>query len=1091
MKRGKAGAGVRVSHKTEKVPFAPDSPTNAKETNNEAHPFPVVGIGASAGGLAAFEAFFSGMPEDRDPGMSFVLVQHLAPDHKSILTDLISRYTRMKVLEVENGMVVEQNCAYIIPPNRDMELKGGTLLLTEPAEPRGHRYPIDIFFGSLARGQGERAICVVLSGTGSDGTEGVRAIKAEGGMVMVQDPATTEYDGMPRSAISTGLSDYTLAPGQMAAQLIAYSARIFRGDSADATAGVATTEPSLKNIFELLHSRTGHDFSQYKSNTIRRRIARRMAVQQIETLDAYLEYMRESDSEIDKLFRELMIGVTSFFRDEDCFSALAEKGVPMLIAGKPDGSVIRVWSPGCSTGEEAYSIAMLLREQLEAANRNLKVQIFSTDIDSNAIVAARAGIYSARAVADITPERLSKFFIADSDIGPYRIRKEVRDMLVFSEQDVIKDPPFSKIDLISCRNLLIYLGGDLQRKLLRLFHYALNPRGLLFLGNSETIGDFGDFFLPLNRKARLYERRDPPIGSPQATGGRFMASWSATNAAPLPGDGTSQRTAKWSLREIAEKALLQEMAPSAALVNSRGDVLYIHGRTGSFLEPSPGEAGVSNILKMAREGLQQNLNIALHNAVSSQQSVHRPGLRVKTNGDFAYVDLVVIPVTEATVEAPDTVLYLVILRETESSHVEKTEPSASKDDEMSAVDARMAELRQELDQKERFLQTAVEDLETTNEELKSSNEEMQSVNEELQSTNEELETSKEELQSVNEELATVNAELQTKVADLSRANNDMNNLLAGTGIGTVFVDHDMRILRFTPAVTQIISLIPNDVGRPVGQIVSNLIGYDRLVEDVRGVLDTLVPVEAEVQASSGEWYVLRIMPYRTVENKIEGAVITFIQITEMKRANAKINELLRAQELLLKEVHHRIKNNMSTIMSLLSLQSERLTNSEAIEALGDARNRINTMAALYERLYLSQNTLEVSLKSYIAPLIEYALQSLPDKKNVTVEQEVDDILLDAKHLFPIGILVNELLANIVKYAFIGRPGGVITVLASRHDGHVTLVVGDNGIGIPEAVSLEHSTGFGIVLVAALTDQLKGTIKIERENGTRFILGFDL
>ncbi len=857
--------------------------------------FPVVGIGASAGGLAAFEAFFSGMPAGVDPGMAFVLVQHLAPDHKSVLTDLIRRYTRMQVFEVEDGMAVQPNCAYIIPPNRDMAFLNGTLQLLEPAAPRGHRMPIDFFFRSLAQDQRERAICIVLSGTGSDGTLGVRAIKGEGGMVMVQNPASTEYDGMPRSAIATGQVDYELPPAEMPAQLIAYVAHAFGKSSLPASAPAPKAENAMKKIFILLRAQTGHDLSQYKPSTIHRRIERRMAVHQIESIDRYVKYVQQTPAEVDALFRDLLIGVTSFFRDPEAFKALEEQIIPKLYAGKPSSAVIRIWTPGCSTGEEAYSLAILLAERQEAMKQSVKVQVFATDIDSRAIAAARAGLYPASVAADISPERLARFFTAQPDGSAYRIHKGIRDMVVFSEQDVIKDPPFSKLDLISCRNLLIYMGAELHKKVFPLFHHALNPDGFLFLGTSETVGDFGDLFAVLDRKLKLYRRKEDIHSARRVALGRFLPPMTALDVAVPRAAGKVADPGKQPLRELAERALLQQVAPASALVNGQGDILYLHGRTGQYLELAPGEAGINNILKMAREGLRRDLATALHKAVGIREIVRCPGLRVKTNGGFTAVNLTIHPVATSPAATPEAPLYLVILEDAPPFDPLQAEQAAlharaHADGPETDADARVAALKRDLRAKEEYLQTANEEMETSNEELKSSNEEMQSVNEELQSTNEELETSKEELQSLNEELATVNAELQTKVADLSRANNDMNNLLAGTGIATVYVDHRLRILRFTPTATRIINLILSDVGRPVAHIVSNLVGHDRLVEDVQTVLDSLIPIEVEVQTKVGDWYTMRILPYRTLENVIEGAVITFVDISGAKKAQDALEE---------------------------------------------------------------------------------------------------------------------------------------------------------------------------------------------------------
>ncbi len=877
-----------------------------KKSGTTAPDFPIVGIGASAGGLAAFEAFFSGMPADiTSPGMAFVLVQHLAPDHKSLLSDLVQRYTHMKVCEVEDGMVIQPNHAYIIPPNRDMAFLNGTLQLLAPSAPHGQRRPIDFFFRSLAQDLHERAICIVLSGTGSDGTLGVRAIKGEGGMVMAQTPSSTEYDGMPCSAIATGLVDYELPPAEMPAKLIAYIAHSV-GKPARVTAlPVPKEENSLKKIFILLRNKTGHDFSQYKPSTINRRIERRMAVQQIDTIDDYVQFLQTKQTEIDALFQDLLIGVTSFFRDPEAFKAFETLVVPQLFADKPAGSVIRVWSPGCSTGEEAFSIAILLQERLEVLKQSYRVQIFATDIDNKALAVARNGLYPASITADITPERLSRFFVSEPDGNTYRIHKGIRDMLIISEQDVIKDPPFFKLDLISCRNLLIYMGGDLQKKLIPLFHYALNPSGFLFLGTSETVGESVDIFTPLDGKAKIYKRKTDLHNSHRLLTRSLPVMASATFH---PTTGKKFGSRKFSLRALTEQALLHQVAAAGALVNEQGDILYLHGRTGLYLEPTPGETGVSNILKMAREGLQRELTIALHKATSGKQVVHCPNLRVKTNGHFSTVNLTIRPVSGGPETSSDAPLYLISLEEimpTATPSLEGAAPSQSDQPAVGSEQTGSSEsviitaLKQKLQDKEDFLQSANEELETSNEELKCSNEELQSLNEEMQSTNEELETSKEELQSINEELATVNTELQLKVTELTRANNDMSNLLAGTGIATIFVDHDLHILRFTPATTKIINLIQTDVGRPVGHIVSNLVDYNRLPADTQAVLDNLTPKDVEVQSLEGSWYSIRIRPYRTKDNVIEGAVITFVDITATKDAERNAESFRRLAALTL------------------------------------------------------------------------------------------------------------------------------------------------------------------------------------------------
>jgi two-component system CheB/CheR fusion protein len=753
--------------------------------------FPIVGIGASAGGLAAFEAFLTAMPPSTERGIAFVLIQHLAPDHKSILCELVKRYTEMPVYEVEDGMQVKSGCAYIIPPNRDMALLGGKLQLLEPTAPRGVRLPIDFFFRSLAADQRDCALCIVLSGTGSDGTLGLRAVKGEGGMAMVQLPESTEFDSMPRNAIATGLVDYNLPPAEMPSQLIAYVNQIFGDRIKRPHPPPAKSQDTLAKICILLRAKTGHDFSQYKENTVNRRVERRMALQQIENAEDYLRFMQQDANEASALFRDLLIGVTSFFRDRETFAVLESVAIPRLFEGVPHGGPVRVWVCGCSTGEEAYSIAILIQEHLERLPQAYKVQIFATDIDRHATDQARTGVFPASIAADVSPERLARFFTHDSG-GHYRIHKAIRDLLIFSEQDVLKDPPFSKLGLISCRNLLIYLNANLQKRLIPLFHYALKPAGMLFLGNSETVGDLPWLFEAIDRKARLYLRKDDAGGVPRLPVG-VLTGGALDPRVPFSSRTEALQEAKLNVREVTQQTLLRHLTQAAVLVNAHGEILYFHGRTGNYLEPAPGDAG-ANILAMAREGLRRDLAAALHRAVSAKEPVRIRGVQVKTNGHVIAVDLAILPAGASA--APD--LYLVTLDEKPASETPPLPPSGEYLNTELAADARIAALDRELRAKNEYIQTIVEEMETSSEELKSSNEEMQSINEEMQSTNEELETSKEELQSLNEELATVNAELQQKVADLSRANNDMNNLFAGTGVGTLFVDHQIAHLPLHP-----------------------------------------------------------------------------------------------------------------------------------------------------------------------------------------------------------------------------------------------------------------------------------------------------
>jgi two-component system, chemotaxis family, CheB/CheR fusion protein len=827
--------------------------------------FPIIAIGASAGGLEALETFFTHLPADTGIAMTFVVVQHMPPDYKSILCELLTRYTSLQVYEAEDGMAIAPNAVYVIPANQELTMRQGRLYLGEPSSPRGLCLYIDILFRSLAQEKKERSVCIVLSGAGSDGTLGLKAIKDEGGMAMAQEPETAAYKSMPRNAIDSGLVDYVLSPEEMPEYLIAYLQHSFGKGKKPAGLLSRNDTNSLQKILTLIHAHTGHDFSGYKQSTIVRRIERRLAVNLIESQDEYLTYLEQNPMEVDALFRELLVGVTRFFRDPEAYAALKEKVLPRLFESKRPGDSIRIWVPACSTGEEAYSLAILLQEYLHGLKKYYKVQIFATDIDSRAIGYARSGLYPGGIAADVSPERLKRFFNWDPDSNTYQIDKTIRGMLVFAEQNATGDPPFSRLDMISCRNLLIYLDHELQKKVLHLFHYALNHSGYLFLGTSETISEFGDFFETVDRKWRLYQSKG--IMALHSVPKNFLSpviKKSSQNKVILK-DGKS------SFGELVERALLQYYSPACVVTDTNGDILYVHGRTGKYLEPAQGE-GSLNVLKMAREGLKLELNAAMRKVVVQKEPIHFPGLRVGGNMEDTMVNVTVSPVFEGI----STLSSLVMIVFQEVVHPEVCDPwKEVAATEQTVHDERVFALERDIRNKEEYLQTVIEELETSNEEL-------QSTNEEFQSVNEELETSKEELQSLNEELMIVNAELQKKNDELSTSNNDMNNMLAGTGVGTVFVDHELKIKRFTPVATQLINLIQADIGRPITHIVSNIMNYHRLSEDVQEVLDTLRPKEVEVRTKSEKWYLMRILPYRTSQNTIEGAVLNFIDFTEQK-----------------------------------------------------------------------------------------------------------------------------------------------------------------------------------------------------------------
>lgn len=841
--------------------------------------FPIVAIGASAGGLEAFEQFFKNMPEDS--GMAFVLVPHLSPEHKSIMPELLSRHTKMSVVQAENGAKVKPNCVYIIPPDKDMSILHGTLQLLEPVERRGIRHPIDFFFRALAQDQGEKAICIVLSGTGTEGTLGLQAVKGEGGLVLVQDPKTAKYDGMPGSAVATGLADYVLPPDQMPSYLLAYAKSPVLRLPRLIEKTEAKPVDALQKIFVLIRTKTGHDFSRYKHSTVMRRIERRMAVLQLENHTDYVTYMRNNPQEIDTLFKELLIRVTNFFRDPEAWDALKEKALPLILQHKQDGLPLRIWAPGCSTGEEAYSLAILFQERMQALKEKYKIQIFGTDIDRGSIEMARSGIYPNSISVDVSPERLARFFTTKDTV--YKIRDEVREMVIFAEHDVNKDPPFSKMDLISCRNLLIYMGAELQKRVMPLFRYALNPEGVLFLGSSETIGDNTDLFSVVDKKWRIFKAHRTGVMPLAAIELRHAAT--AVAAAALPQVPEGKKSGDPGVAEVTEKLLLSRHAPSCAVVDREGAIVFLHGRTGKYLEPASGKASM-NILDMAREGLRPELRAALRQASTKKGDATIGGVQVRTNGSFHTINLDVHYLRE-----PERLqgLLLVVFTDVPTPKSEKAGGPRTVSEKK--LRQRIEELEFEVKSAKEHLQTTIEEMETTHEELQSSNEELQSANEELQSTNEELETSKEELQSSNEELMTVNAELQNKMDDVAQANNDMTNLLASTKIATIFLDNDLRIKRYTPEATSVINLIQSDVGRPLSDI-SLKIEYPELVKDAEAVLRSLTLKEKAVQHQEGAWYLARTIPYRTSANVIEGVVITFVDITEQKRLQTALQDEL-------------------------------------------------------------------------------------------------------------------------------------------------------------------------------------------------------
>jgi two-component system CheB/CheR fusion protein len=838
---------------------------------HEAHsPFPIVGIGTSAGGLEALELFLANVPAQS--GMAFVIVQHLDPERKSLLVELLQRCTPMPVVQAKDRTRVQPDCVYVIPPNKDLSILHGALHLLDPVTPRGLHLPIDFFLRALAEDQQEQSIGVILSGMGSDGTLGLRAIKEKGGVVFVQEPASAKFDSMPRSAIDAGLADVIAPvedlPGKINAYL-QYTPLITKPGLPDEY----IAQSGLEKVLLLLRSQTGHDFSLYKKTTVYRRIERRMGLHQIIKIADYVRYLQEDAPELELLFRDLLIGVTSFFRDPEAWKQLKSEVLPTLLSGLTSDRTLRAWIPACATGEEAYSLAILFQEALEEIKpaHHITLQIFATDLDQQSIEKARQGLFPANITADVSAQRLDRFFVQVEN--GYQVAKSIREMIIFAPQNIIMDAPFTRLDLLFCRNLLIYLAPELQKKLMPLFHYSLNPGGFLFLGSAETIGSFTDLFVPLDGKTRLYRRLE------------FVALPVEFPVSVVPSQpGVHARTPKVAddVQGLADQLLLQHYAPAAVLTNDKGDIFYINGRTGKYLEPAPGKANW-NIFVMAREGLRHELRAAFQKALRQKETLKLEKLSVGSNGGQQVVDISVQPLS-----APKALqgMVLVVFHD-----VAVLPPIKKIARSRGAGSVRVAELEQELEEVRQQMQSLREEAQFSREEREAANEEMQSMNEELQSTNEELTTSKEELQSMNEELHTVNQELQTRLDELSHTNNDMKNLLDSTDIATLFLDNTLHVRRFTSETSQITRLIPSDVGRPITDIASALL-YPQLADDAREVLRTLVKVERQIPISDGNWFAARVLPYRTLENIINGVVITFVDITVSKKLEAKLEAKL-------------------------------------------------------------------------------------------------------------------------------------------------------------------------------------------------------
>ena len=969
----------------------------SRPQNGNSDKFAVVAIGASAGGVGALQNLFAAVPNDT--GAAFVVVVHLDPEHRSELVNIIAARTRMPVVEIATRQHLQANHVYVIPPDRRLQMVDHEISALKFDEPRGHRAPIDLFFRSLAEKLGD-GFAVILSGAGADGAIGVRAVKESGGIILVQDPKEAEYASMPRSAIATGVADFVLPVRDIARRL----ADLIRIKESVSVPDIRNfDEELLRRILAHLRVRTGHDFSKYKRSTVLRRIARRMQVTRADDLKGYYDVMRDNPDEAQALLGDLLISVTTFFRDAESFDKIAKKVVPELFKNKDPEETIRIWVSGCATGEEAYTFAILLLE--EAAKHPLRppIQVFGSDLDSRALASAREGRFPTAIETDVSEERLRRFFTREGD--HYRVRQEVRDIVLFAVHDLLKDPPFSHIDLISCRNVLIYLDRELQEQVCSTFHYALNPDGYVFLGASETADNPAGLFRSIDRTARIYQSTaavgDKPRLLPRLLGpvrireqvfqlGRTMSPTVAL------GEATMHRRA------------IEQVAPPSMLIDESHRVIHLSENAGRFLMPSGGSLS-GDAVDLVRPELRFEFRSALNRVFEQRQSTLSLPILVRFNGSPHRVHLLIKPVIDGANNEPRSAIVMFIEGETVDENLVSLDRQTS--------DKTVQRLTQELELTQSRLHTVREESDAANEELRAANEELQSINEEYRSTSEELETSKEELQSINEELQTVNSELKLKLEAISRAHSDLQNLVAATDIGTLFLDTSLRIKRFTDRVTDLFSITQMDEGRPITDFAHQL-QYEELVKDARAVLADLAPIRREIRSRSGRWYDTRLRPYRTVDDKIDGVVITFVDVSERHQVEQALRDGEARQQLLLGELTHRVRNILTVIQAIArhTLRADQ-TNKELIDSF---EGRLSALASAHTLLVQSDWK-----GADLAELAQQQLAAYAPQKADRLRIEGDKVLLPADIATPFGLVLHELAVNAAKHgAFANRTGKV-------------------------------------------------------------------
>ncbi|AXB80733.1 CheR family methyltransferase [Novosphingobium sp. P6W] len=1010
--------------------------------------FPVIGIGASAGGVDALKGLFEPMPADT--GIAFVVVTHLSPDRESMLGEILSRFTAMPVQDASDGLEVQPNHVYVLPAHAVLGFSDGCLRMRSPREGIRERRPIDIFLSALAKDKRELSGAVILSGGDADGTLGVKAVKERGGLTMAQvaDGHPPQHEEMPESAISTGLIDFAVPVGGMARRLVEF-ARSFSVLEAMARNAVRGDDQGISDaaeeIYALVRAQMGHDFSRYKKRTFLRRVQRRMQVNQLDAIETYVELLRRDPKEVSALFRDLLINVTNFFRDAEAFGAFADQIVPNLFEGRGADETVRVWVPGCATGEEVFSIAMVLREHMDTLRNVPRVQLFATDIDERALGVARAAQYPEALLDSVSEERRNRFFVPDG--GSWVVAKEIRDMCIFSPHSVLRDPPFSRIDLVSCRNLLIYFGADAQNQVIPTFHYALRPGGYLFLGSSEGVSQFDELFAPVDKKHRLFRARDDG-GLPHRL--PLVAPGIRSTLTHLSVPRGLKGLAITPLRQGVEAFVLDRHAPPHVVVNTEGDIVYYGARTGKYFEAP---AGMPNrqLLFMARKGLRLDLRSAFREAVENGQRVDCHGVEFENDdGRIQQLAITVEPLSGMA----DERLLLVIFHDygpAISAEQARLRPRGNNDASF--------ELERELRDTRDRLQATIEEYETALEELKSSNEELVSVNEELQSTNEELEASKEELQALNEELFTVNGELHSKMDVLDATFADLQNVFEVTDIAVIFLDRDLVIRLFTPAAGKIFRMLSSDRGRPLTDL-SHRLDYPQLFDDLRGVLASGEMIERQIAEMDGnQHFLIRITPYRDHSGAAEGVAVAAIDVTGLAEAETH-------QRTLIAELNHRVKNMLAIVMAIAGQMRQAYT---SLDDFGDAFDgRLAAMAGAYE-LLSRENWMPVKLE-------EIATRELEPFGLHRVTIASGGVALDPRQAISLGMVLHELATNAAKYGALSNASGQVSIVAtSQQDaaGH-QLALGWKETGGPP-VSEPSKPGFGMRLVRnEMRYSMKGT-----------------